>query len=66
MLLFWPLDVDLIEISRSLFKQTRNPWLITQFYVLGIFVYFSVFFWVYLGGNGFPQRIGKIRRNKKY
>ena len=40
---FPPLNMGLIEISRSLFKPYRNSMLITQFYVLGCFVVFSDF-----------------------
>ena len=32
---FPPLNMGSIDISRSRFKQSRNPMLITQFYVLG-------------------------------
>ena len=32
----------------------------------GVFCEFSGDFWVYLGGDSFSRRIGKIKRNKKY
>ena len=41
---FSPLHVGLTELSRSRFKQSKNPSLITQFYDLGIFVNFWVIF----------------------
>ena len=53
---FPPLNVGLREISRSRFKESRNSMLITQFYVCVL----------YLRGDSFSQRIGKIRRNKKF
>ena len=31
-----------------------------------VFYKFLGGFWVYLGGDGFSYRIGKIKRNKKY
>ena len=49
------LNMGLIEISM----------LITQFYVLGCCKLFGWFF-VYLRGDSFSQRIGKIRRNEKF
>ena len=52
-------------VSRSHFKQSKNSMLISKSYVLGCFVNFWVIFRVYLGGDSFSQRIGKIRRNKK-
>ena len=65
-----PLNVGLTEKTRSRFKQSRNPSLITQFYVLFLFLFFFCKFLgdfcVYLGGDSFSQRIGKMRRNKKY
>ena len=51
---FLPLNVGVIELSRSIFVQFKNPSLISQFYVLGFFVNF----WVYLEGDSFSQRIG--------
>ena len=54
---FSPLNVGLIELSRSLLVQFK-PSLITQFYVLGFFVNFWVIFWAYLEGDSFSQRIG--------
>ena len=42
---FPPLNMKLIDITRSRFKQSRNSMLITQFYVLGCFVNFWVIFW---------------------
>ena len=33
---------------------------------LGVFCKFFGDFWEYLGGDSFSQRIGKIRRNKKF
>ena len=63
---FPPLNMSLIEIPRSRFKQSRNSLLISQFYNKGCFVDFFGDFWVYLGGDSFSQRIGKIRRNKKF
>ena len=44
--------MDLKEISRSRFKQYKSC--------------LRGDFWVYLGGDSFSQRIGKIKRNKKF
>ena len=33
---------------------------------IAVFYKFFGDFWVYLGGDSFSQRIGKIRRNKKF
>ena len=65
--LFAPLKIGLIEISRSRFKQNKNHMLIRQINVLGCFVNFLVIFryMVYLGGDSFSQKSGKIWRNKK-
>ena len=41
---FTPLKIGLTEISRSRFKQYKNPILITQINVLGCFVNFLVVF----------------------
>ena len=54
---FLPLTMRLIEISRSRFKQYKNSMLIPLCSVLGSFVDF----WVYLRGDSFSKRIGKIR-----
>ena len=57
---FSPLNMGLIETSRSRFKQSGNSTLITQFYVWVCFVNF----WVILGET-FSQGIGKTSRIKK-
>ena len=41
---FPPLNMGLLDISRSRFKQSKNSMLISQFYVLGSFVNFWVIF----------------------
>ena len=41
---FTPLKIGLTKISRSRFKQYKNPMLITQVNVLGCFVNFWVIF----------------------
>ena len=55
---FSPLNVGLIELSRSLLVQFKNPSLITQFYVLGFFVNFWVIFGYIWKEIFFSQRIG--------
>ena len=42
--IFPPLSVGLKEISRSRFKQSKNPPLISRSYVVGFFVNFWVVF----------------------
>ena len=42
--IFPPLSVGLMKISRSLFKQSKNPLLILRSYVVGCFVNFWVIF----------------------
>ena len=54
------LNMGLIEISHSHFKQSKNSILIPLLYLLGVFL--GIFGKRY---NSFSQRIGKIRRNKK-
>ena len=44
MLFFSPLNIGLIELSRSIFVLLKNHSLITQFYVLGFFVNFWVIY----------------------
>ena len=53
--------MGLIEISRSRFKQYKKCLLTPLLRVKGCLINF----WVYLGGDSFSERIGKIRRNKK-
>ena len=55
---FPPLNMGLIEISRSRFKQYKNCLLIPLFHVKGCFFKFWGDFWIYLGGNSFSRRIG--------
>ena len=45
--IFSPLNVGLMKISRSRFKQSKNPLLISRSYK------FLGDFWVYLGGDSF-------------
>ena len=42
--IFSPLNVGLMKISRSRFKQSKNPVLISRSYVVGCFVNFWVIF----------------------
>ena len=42
--IFSPLNVDLMKISRSRFKQSKNPLLNSRSYVVGCFVNFWVIF----------------------
>ena len=60
---FPPLNVGLIEIFRSRFKQSLAAYPTTVCF--GVFYKFWCDFWVCLGGDSFSQRIGKIRRNKE-
>ena len=62
---FTPLKIGLTEISRSRFKQYKNPMLITS-QCFGVFCKFLGDFLVYLGGDSFSQKSSKIKRNKKY
>ena len=63
---FPPLNMGLIEISCSHFEAIQklfvHPW--PAIVCFGVFHKFFGDFWVYLGGNSFSRRIGKIRRNK--
>ena len=60
---FTPPKIGLTEMSRSRFKQYKNPTLITQINVLGCFVNFLVIF--RLGRDSFSQKSSEIWRNKK-
>ena len=62
---FTPPKIGLTEISRSRFKQYKNPTLITQINVLGCFLNFLVIFRYVLGRDSFSQRSSEIWRNKK-
>ena len=42
--IFLPLNVGLMKISRSRFKQSKNPLVISRNYVVGCFVNFWVIF----------------------
>ena len=55
--IFPPLDMALMEISRSRFKQSKNPTIIT----CGVFCEFLGDFWVYLGGVVFLEGLVKLR-----
>ena len=57
-----PLNLGLMRISRTRFKQSKTSLLISQIYVLRWFVNF----WGFLGRDSFSLRISKIWRNKKY
>ena len=50
---FTSLNIDLMLITRSRFKKSKIPMLITRSYVVGYFVNF----WVYLRRDNFSQRI---------
>ena len=63
---FLLLNMGLIKMSGSSFKQSRNSMLITKFFVLGVFCKFLGDVWVYLGEDSFSQKIGTSRRNKKF
>ena len=59
---FPPLNMGLTEISRSRFKQCRNPMLKFR----GMFCKFLGDFRIFLGGDSVFQRIVTIRSNKKF
>ena len=52
---FTPLKIGLMEISRSRFKQCKNPILQTQINVLGCFVIFFLWFFGIFEGD-FSQK----------
>ena len=54
---FSSLNIHLMLITRSRFKQSKIPKLITRSYVVGYFVNFLMIFWLYLGRENFSQRI---------
>ena len=61
---FTPLKIGLTEISRSRFKQYKNPMLITQINALGCFVNFWVIFryvWAVWEEIVFLKRVVKLR-----
>ena len=61
--IFPPLDVALMKISRSRFKESKNPYIILWIcVVLWIFGWFLGIF----GRSSFSRKIGKVKRNKKY
>ena len=63
---FTPLKICLMEISRSRFKQYKNPMLKTQINVLGCFVNFLVIFRYIWEEIVFLKRVvkfGEIRNN---
>ena len=70
--IFSPLNVGLMKISRSRFKQSRNPLLISRSYVAGCFVNFWVIFgyiWVeivFLKGLEKFREIRKIEDLMKF
>ena len=64
--LFPPLNLGLMRISRSRFKQSKNSMLISQIYGVAVICKFLGDFWGFLGRDSFSQRISKIWRNKKY
>ena len=66
--IFPPLDMALMEISRSRFKFQWAPEKLYHHPVnlcCGVFCEFLGDFWVYLGGDDFSRRIGKIKRNER-
>ena len=59
---FTPLKIGSTEISRSRFKQYKNPMLITQINVLGCFVNFWVIFrYISWEEIVFLKRVVKLR-----
>ena len=58
---FTPLKIGSTEISRSRFKQYKNPMLITQINVLGCFVKFWVIFKYIWEKIVFLKRVVKLR-----
>ena len=58
---FTPLKIGSTEISRSRFKQYKNPMLITQINVLGCFVSFWVIFRYIWEEIVFLKRVVKLR-----
>ena len=62
---FTPLKIGSIKISRSRFKQSKNSAHPVNL-CCGVFCEFLDDFGVYLGGDNFSGRIGKIKRNKEY
>ena len=63
-LFFTPLKIGLTEISRSRFKQYKNPMLITQINVLGCFVNFWVIFRYIWEEIVFLKRVVKLRETR--
>ena len=59
--MFTPLKIGSTEISRSRFKQYKNPMLIEQINVLGCFVNFWVIF-RYIREEIFLKRVVKLRQ----
>ena len=70
--IYSPLNVGLMKISRSRFKQSKNPLLISRSYVVGCFVNFWVIFgyiWVeivFLKGLEKFREIRKIEDLMKF
>ena len=64
--IFSPLNMGLMKISRSRFKQSKNPLLISRSYVVAsLFCKFLGDFWVYLGGDSFLKGLEKFREIRK-
>ena len=59
--IFQPLSVGLIKISRSRFKQSKNPLLISQSYVVECFVNFWMIFGYVWEENVFLKGFVKFR-----
>ena len=56
---FPPLNTGLIEISRSRFTAVQKLSAHLTIACIGVLYIFLAYFWVYLGGDSFSQRIGK-------
>ena len=57
---------NLMEISRTRLKQSKNSYVHPVNLCCGVFCEVLVDFWVYLGGESFFRRNGKVKKNKKY
>ena len=65
--IFSPLNVGLMKISRSRFKQSKNPLLISRSYVVACFVNFWVIFgyiWVEIVFLKGLEKFREIRKNE--
>ena len=62
--IFPPLDMALMEISHSRFKQSKHPIITPMNLCCGVFCEFLGDFWVYLGGVFFLEGLVKLREKR--